>query len=458
MMDNIGDRIKTFNTRLLLKAIFDVSRDATVIRFLKSPFLQNSPQNFSEMASPLLFGILIVALLTITGCIEPLEDESKEKGVGIGLLLPYTGGESAVGTNYERAAMMAKERINAAGGIMGKRIHFVAKDTHSDPVRAVAALNEILAYENVIAVIGPEGADVADTIFPILEQKRILFISPMVSGSDGLSTSAETPWFRLAPSAATLGHAFANYLRTNQNLYFVNTVFSGDDYNADFTREFENRFVELGGVIENSIPLSSSKLTYDSEVNLMQLGTTRNVVMSASVDSSVRFTNELSLSSEGQKWNWFLSPSLQTPVFMQNTLQSALEGAKGIGIRVDNPDEEFVDEYRKRWDDTPLDGAFFYFDALTVLGLAMTTAAYNNAGELNYAGIRDAMMEVATPSGVQVRWSETEKGFSHIQNGLSLYYSGLTGPLLFTEYGQQTKALMTDWTISNGQISTGNPL
>ncbi|MBN2715080.1 MAG: ABC transporter substrate-binding protein [Deltaproteobacteria bacterium] len=410
------------------------------------------------MAFPHLLGTLTVILFTICSCIEPPENENTQKGVGIGLLLPYTGGESAVGTNYERAAMMARERINAAGGINGTPIHFVAKDTHSDPVRAVAALNEILAHEDVIAVIGPEGADVADTIYPILEQKRILFISPMVSGSDELSTSSETPWFRLAPSAATLGRAFANHLIFSQNLTAVNTVFSNDDYNADFTREFENRFVELGGVIENSIPLSSTKLSYNNEVNLMRLGTSGNVMLSAAVDSSVRFTNELSLSNQGQKWNWFLSPTLQTPVFLQNTLQGALEGAKGIGIRVDNPDEVFVDEYKKRWDDTPLDGAFFYFDALTILGLAMTTAAHSNGGELSYAGIRDAMMEVATPSGVQVRWSETEQGFGYILNGLSLYYSGLTGPLLFTEYGQQKKALMTYWTISNGQISAGNQL
>ena len=390
-------------------------------------------------------------MFAISACSEAQKEDDTDGALTIGLLLPYTGGDAAIATNYERAAIIAKDMINDAGGIVNRSVHLISRDTHSDSVRAEQALEELLSYDPV-AIIGPESAEIARTLLPLLQQKEVFFFSPVISGSESLPTSADTPWFRLAPSSARLGHAFANHLRVDQNLDSISTVYSNDDYNSDFIRSLETRFEQLGGNVETSVSLSGEQHSYGPEVNDLLAAGTHNVVLAASVDSASRFVNELSVSSGGESLHWFLSPGLQTPVFLQNTLQSALEGAVGIGLKVENLDLYFIDEYQTRWEDKPLDGAFFYFDAVTVLSLAMATASFNNGGALTYDAVKHAVFDIASPSGVQVRWSDQFQAFTHIAKGRPLYYSGLTGALLLTDDGQQKKALMTTWSVIDGQI------
>ena len=401
--------------------------------------------------------LLVVVFGLASGCIEEKNYDLPDDAVVIGLLLPYTGGDAAIGTNYERAAIIARDLINASGGINNRPISFVAKDTHSDPVRARKALQELMAYD-VHAVIGPEGAEIARQILPILQKNKILFISPVVSGADTLPVSVTNPWIRLAPSSSKLGHVFANHLMFERDLNTISTVYSADDYNTDFVRSLEERFTELGGTVETSLRISGSALSYGEEVYQLRLGATTNLVLAAPIDSASRFVNEITITDSAHKWQWFLAPGLETPVFLQNTIQSAVEGATGVGIEVENPDHEFIAMYRERWSDEPLDGAFFYYDAVSVLSLAIAAAIRNSGGPLNYEGIVAAMSDVASPSGIQIRWSEHADGFRHIMDGRRLYYSGLTGPLLFTDEGQQQKALMATWSISNGQITKSETL
>jgi len=70
-----------------------------------------------------------------TSCIEETTIDA-ENNVLVGLLLPFTGGDAALGAAYERAALMIKDTVNEAGGIGGKPIVFVSRDTFSDQDRA----------------------------------------------------------------------------------------------------------------------------------------------------------------------------------------------------------------------------------------------------------------------------------------------------------------------------------
>src|SRR5262249_52304194 len=133
----------------------------------------------------------------------PPSDEIK-----VGLLLPFTGADSATSGNFERAVLFAKDRVNAVGGVGGRMIRVISADTHSDITRARESA-QALIDAHVAVVVGPESADVAAFIKPLFDLKGVVFLSPLVGAANEQTVDCGTPWFRLAPSARAMGEALA---------------------------------------------------------------------------------------------------------------------------------------------------------------------------------------------------------------------------------------------------------
>src|SRR4051794_823388 len=85
-------------------------------------------------------GLLVGAALLaagVAGC--GTGPTGPQNAIVVGALLPFTGGESAQGSNIERALIQLADEVNAAGGVAGRPIVIDARDTHSDPDRGLAA-------------------------------------------------------------------------------------------------------------------------------------------------------------------------------------------------------------------------------------------------------------------------------------------------------------------------------
>ncbi|NWG10049.1 MAG: ABC transporter substrate-binding protein, partial [Nitrososphaerales archaeon] len=83
-----------------------------------------------------------------------------ERTIRIGLVASLTGAGSAEGTDMERAAMLAVEEINAAGGVYvseyGKnlKISLIVRDDRTTPADGVTAVTELITLENIDVLVG----------------------------------------------------------------------------------------------------------------------------------------------------------------------------------------------------------------------------------------------------------------------------------------------------------------
>ncbi|MBN2341657.1 MAG: ABC transporter substrate-binding protein [Deltaproteobacteria bacterium] len=378
------------------------------------------------------------------------EDETvPDDAVRIGLLLPFTGEDAAIGTNYEHAVLMVEDEINRNGGIGGHPVAFIAKDTHSSADRAWQAILE-LQQEGVVAIIGPESTEIARTILPRLQQSGIPLISPVISGGESIFLDEGYKWFRLSPSASIIGRTFANRL-WDDGVTELSLVYSNDDYNLDFIGALAVRFTSRGGLISSRVYLADGALSYADKVAQLKQGGTSDVVISASVEGAARFVNDLTSTYSSTPWDWYLSPLLETPVFPQNTFPGAVEGAQGVGIEVSGYDETFRDMYVSRWKTEPLDGAFFYYDAAALLTLSLEQVAVSGA-PFSQESTQVAVDDVAYRGGIQVKWNQLNAGLSQVRAGQAISYSGLSGPILFDEVGEQQKAPLKYWSIVDGEV------
>ena len=72
---------------------------------------------------------------------------------------------------------MLVEKINAAGGINGREIELIIKDSQGSPEKAIAFANQLIEEEKVFAIIGPTSSGTSLAIKDICEEGKTILMS-----------------------------------------------------------------------------------------------------------------------------------------------------------------------------------------------------------------------------------------------------------------------------------------
>ena len=102
--------------------------------------------------------------------------ETKEP-LKVGALLAVTGPASFLGAPEARTLEMLVEDLNAKGGIDGRKIQLVVKDTGGDPAKAVSFAKQLMEEEKVFAIVGPATSGETLAVKPIVEEGKTLLLS-----------------------------------------------------------------------------------------------------------------------------------------------------------------------------------------------------------------------------------------------------------------------------------------
>lgn len=129
----------------------------------------------------------------------------------IGWLAALTGPSSAPAIGFNRGVTIAADEINAAGGVKGRLVEIVTRDTQGDPTKAVNATQELISRARVHAIWGPTNSGEALATTPIMARAKMPCIHPCVV--DSLIDTAKFPnAFRLAPSNGQWDDAVRGYV------------------------------------------------------------------------------------------------------------------------------------------------------------------------------------------------------------------------------------------------------
>jgi branched-chain amino acid transport system substrate-binding protein len=78
---------------------------------------------------------------------------------------------------YKKGWELAVEEVNAAGGVLGRKIEIVSRDDNGNPADAVRAAEELLSRENVSLLIGTFPSNVGLAVADFAKQRKVLFIA-----------------------------------------------------------------------------------------------------------------------------------------------------------------------------------------------------------------------------------------------------------------------------------------
>ena len=122
----------------------------------------------------LLTGIgALSALSFISGCAPapPVEP------VKIGALFSVTGPASFLGAPEEKTVQMLVEKINASGGVNGRKLQVVVKDTGGNPEKADSFAKQLIEEDKVLAIIGPSTSGETMKIKALCEENKVPLVS-----------------------------------------------------------------------------------------------------------------------------------------------------------------------------------------------------------------------------------------------------------------------------------------
>jgi len=136
---------------------------------------------------------------------------AQKSPIQIGYLPALTGPSSSTGVGINRGTQLAVEEINKAGGVDGRQLELITRDTQSDPTKAVSGAAELTRGAKVSVVFGPVNSGESLAVTPLLARTNTPQVHPC--WVDSLTDATKYPMcFRNAPTNQQIGGAANRYV------------------------------------------------------------------------------------------------------------------------------------------------------------------------------------------------------------------------------------------------------
>jgi branched-chain amino acid transport system substrate-binding protein len=194
----------------------------------------------------LLAGTLIASF----GCRPGREAQTAEPAgdIPVGVYGALTGDQAAFGTSTVNGVRLAAEEINAAGGVLGRKIRLVVEDDQGRAEEAASVVTKLITSDNVLGLIGENSSNQSLAAAPIAQANGIPMISP--SSTNPAVTEKGEYIFRVCFTDPYQGKALAAFVRTNLKLDTAAIlVDKKNDYSVGLAGVFQKEFEGAGGKI-----------------------------------------------------------------------------------------------------------------------------------------------------------------------------------------------------------------
>jgi ABC-type branched-subunit amino acid transport system substrate-binding protein len=393
--------------------------------------------------------------------------------IAIGALLPFTGTDSAIGNNLEQAMLLAAEDINAAGGVSGRPLVIVSRDSNSGSARGFNQLIELLYTEQVPYLVGPEETQLASQIVPDLKALDVLNVLPGYTAPSIARISSRGAWLRLAPSPAAIGCGLATRA-IQDGAHTANALVTLDDFNTSLAGEFDAALVYLGGQPLPSITVETGQQSYLTDItSAFGFGADRTLLIAQPATASTIVTDWTVSSRQGK---WQLAPMLEAKAFLLNIPFGALDGYSGLSPSLSLLSEcvtddlgapgnvacmrlnagRFIQHFVQRWGGPPFPAAHFYYDAVVLLGMGLQYALAKDGALPSAATLQGYIRTSNVPTAGIADWSDLEAAMAQLARAVPLRYRGAAAEYSFDRYGTAQQVILDTWRVDQDSfIDTG---
>lgn len=194
--------------------------------------------------------LILIAALLATACRPGREAQTADSSgdIPVGVYGAQTGDQAAFGTSTANGVRIAAEEINAAGGVLGRKIRLIVEDDQGRADEAASVVTKLITSDRVEALIGENSSNQSLAAAPIAQSNGVPMISP--SSTNPAVTEKGDYIFRVCFTDPYQGKALATFVRTNLKLDTAAIlVDKKNDYSVGLAGVFRKDFEAAGGKI-----------------------------------------------------------------------------------------------------------------------------------------------------------------------------------------------------------------
>jgi len=175
----------------------------------------------------------------------PLTAVAKEP-IKIGFPIPLSGPTAVYGEPILKGAELAVADINAKGGVLGRKLELLARDSKANPAEAVRLARELIVKNGVGFLAGTLTSAEAPAVSTIAKENHIVFVAPSAKTSSLTDPAHIHPYiFRAASNTTIEGQAGAIVMAKWKDIKTVATIAPDYAYGHDAVAAFIAKLKEL---------------------------------------------------------------------------------------------------------------------------------------------------------------------------------------------------------------------
>src|SRR5277367_2960616 len=185
--------------------------------------------------------------------------------IKIGNIMPYSGPASAYGVIGKTEAAYFN-KINAEGGINGRKINFITYDDGYSPPKAVEQARKLVESDEVLFVFNPLGTPSNTAIEKYMNTKKVpqLFVA---TGATKWNEPKEFPWtMGWQPSYQSEARIYAKYLLKEKPDAKIGVLYQNDDFGKDYLKGLKDGLGAKASMIVSEESYETSEPSIDGHI------------------------------------------------------------------------------------------------------------------------------------------------------------------------------------------------
>lgn len=330
---------------------------------------------------------LLASITLATAIVAPSLAQAQDT-IKVGIALSETGNLADSAKHYWRGVELWRDKTNASGGLLGKKVEFVIYDDRSDPATSARLYERLITNDKVDLLVSTIGSAQAATATAVAEKhKRI-----MINGG-GASESIQQRGFKHIFQTAARISNYVDGVDPVMKKYNVKTMaFVARDYGA--ARDMEKTLKKMAE--KNGVKIVLSEYFPSGNVDFSsQIARARQLQPDLWV--SVGYPNEaIEMVRQFHASNYMPKIFIHNGVAQEDFLKATgKDGEYAIGMSLYEPplktsgNTEFVRDFKAKYNYEPGYYSSFGYNAVYVMGEAV-----KKAGTLDQEAIRKVLTDM----------------------------------------------------------------
>jgi len=368
---------------------------------------------------------LEVGVTSLAVAAVPTRVRAQEGAIRLGTLTPLTGSGGNYGPSMLKAMQWVAGEINAAGGVLGRKLELVSEDDQTNPEAGVRAARKLIDLDKVAAIMGTWASAVTTAVAPLCWESKTFLTT--VSGSDTITLLPHQGYLvRTQPNTQLQGRKFAEFM-VAQGSKRVGILAVQAPFALPTQKIVGEELRKHGAELVAAVVYDKDKTTFRSEIDQVLRARPDMLYLNG-------YTPDVTIVLKDLYKAGYTGAKIAQAYAVNQKLLNALppEVTEGTFTIAPSPASESA-AYKRLAQALGNDDLDPYscqtHDHISLVALAIADAK----GESTGTAIRDHVRKISQGSGARVE--SAVEGLKRLAQGKEINFDGASGPCDFNEIG-----------------------